>query len=264
MQLYSPQILLTILALVLLLGFLLFIVCGKKAWRYGISLALAVVVIVGFILPLILQGFDPLLVTLVASIPIIVLMIYCAEGFTLLSHLSIIVTVLSFSVTVLLIYVSVSLAHFTGIVSDTAAIVGGERGINLQKLLSAGIMLSTLGAIIEMAITQVSTVLRFFSLNPSADTKQVYQQANEVGVAHLGAIISTLFLLYAGVSLPLLIIFSASGSFTLASMAGYEPFSSEIIRMLTGMIGLVIAMPISGYTAIWWLKRQNITKAMNP
>ena len=56
---------------------------------------------------------------------------------------------------------------------------------------------------------------------------------NEVGVAHLGAIISTLFLLYAGVSLPLLIIFTAPG-ISASSILGYEPLSTEIIRMLTG------------------------------
>jgi uncharacterized membrane protein len=250
MAFYLFQISAVILALSLLLIILLFKICGRKAAMYLVSLVMAVLIIAMFILPLISRGYDPILVTLIASIPIVVLMIYCAEGFTLLSNISIVVTLFSFAITALLTYLAVYLAHFSGIVSDTASIVGGERGIDLQKLLSAGIMLSALGAIIEMVITQVATVIRFASLDP----KQIYKQSNEVGIAHLGAIISTLFLLYAGVSLPLLIIFAGPGT-SISNLFSYEPFSTEIVRMLTGMIGLVIAMPVSTSLAIWWIKR---------
>jgi uncharacterized membrane protein len=255
MAFYLFQISATILVLLLLLVILLLKICGKKAAMYLISLGLAGTIIATFILPLISRGYNPILITLVASIPITVLIIYCAEGFTLLSNISIVVTVFTFTITALLTYFSVYFAHFTGIVSDTAEVVGGQNGINLQNLLSAGIMLSALGAIIEMAITQVATVVRFVSLNKNMDVKQVYKQSNDVGVAHLGAIISTLFLLYAGVSLPLLIIFAGPGT-SVGILLGYEPFSSEIVRMLTGIIGLIIAMPVSTGFTIWWMKRK--------
>lgn len=255
MAFYSLQTSATILALSLLFIILLFKVCGKKSIRYLISLISAVIVIAVLILPLISHGYDPILVILIASIPIVILMIYFAEGFTLLSNISIVVTIFAFAITALLTYLTVYFAHFSGIVSDTASIVGGEQGIDLQRLLSAGIMLSALGAIIEMVVTQVATVLRFESLSPDMDPKQIYRQSNEVGIAHLGAIISTLFLLYAGVSLPLLIIFAGPGA-SISSLFSYEPFSSEIVRMLTGMIGLVIAMPVSTGLAIWWVKKK--------
>ena len=256
MAFYFLQISATILVLSLLLIILLFKICGKKAAMYLISLGLAVLVIALFILPLISRGYDPILITLIASIPIAVLIIYCAEGFTLLSNISIIVTIFTFAITALLSYLSVYFSHFTGIVSDTAAVVGSRDGVDLQKLLSAGIMLSALGAIIEMVITQVATVIRFEAMNPEMDRKQIYKQSNSVGIAHLGAIISTLFLLYAGVSLPLLIIFSGPG-ISVVNVLGYEPLSTEIVRILTGMIGLVIAMPISTGLAIWWVKSKN-------
>ena len=257
MGIYSSQISATILVLFFILIFLLFKVCGRKAAMYLASLGLAILVILFFILPLISHGYNPIAITFLASIPIIILMIYCAEGFTLLSNISIIVTVLSFSITALLIYISVYFAHFTGIVSDTAAIVGGESKINLQNLLTAGIMLSALGGIVEMVITQVATVIRFVSLNPELSAKQIYKQSNEVGVSHLGAITSTLFLLYAGVSLPLLMILSVPG-ISAGNILGYEPLSSEVVRMLTGIIGLIIAMPVSTGFAVWWLKRKTL------
>ena len=171
MAFYLLQTSATILALSLLFIILLFKVCGKKSIRYLISLISAVIVIAVLILPLISRGYDPILVILIASIPIVILMIYFAEGFTLLSNISIIVTIFAFAITAVLTYVAVYLAHFSGIVSDTASIVGGEQGIDLQRLLSAGIMLSALGAIIEMVVTQVATVLRFESLNPQMDSK---------------------------------------------------------------------------------------------
>jgi uncharacterized membrane protein len=254
---YAFRILMTVFALAALLAILLFKICGRKTVMYLVSLGLVVLVISSFMLPLIMRGYDPVMITLAASVPIVILVVYCAEGFTPLANLSIVVTIFSFVITALLTGLAIYFSRFTGLVSDVATTVGGIVGVDLQKLLSAGIMLSALGAIIEMSITQVATVMRFASMNPRIDKKQISRHANDVGVAHLGAIISTLFLLYAGVSLPLLIVFAGAGM-SIGNLFGYEPFSSEVVRMLTGMIGLVIAMPVSTATVVWWVKRKPI------
>ena len=135
MAIYSNQITAIILALSLLSIILLFKICGKKAATYIVSLGLAVLIIVMFILPTISRGYDPVLITLIASIPIIILMIYCAEGFTLLSNISIIVTILTFAFTALLAYFSVYFAHFSGIVSDTAEVLAGKTALISKNFL---------------------------------------------------------------------------------------------------------------------------------
>lgn len=233
---------------------LLFWVCRKKGLLSFLSLLSAVLLLLFMVIPLIDAGYDPVLVIFLASIPILAIIIYCNEGFSDLSHLSIAATIFCFLLTSCLIFFSVKFANFSGIVSDDASIAG-TSGINLQAILSAGVMLSTLGALIEMITTQVATIIGLFNAHPDIDAKDLYKKSYRIGVVHLDAIISTLFLIYAGVSLPLLIIFVGPGV-SLSNILGYEPLSTEILRILTGTIGLLISMPISTGLAVWWLKRK--------
>ncbi len=248
---------LTVFLLLAIFVVLLFIVCGKKGFRSLVSLAITVAILIAVVVPLIIHKYDPVLVTFVASIPITFLIIYLTEGFNILSHLSVLLTIFNFFIISVLIDFSISLSKFTGITSDIAATIGGQLGIDLPKLLIAAIMLGTLGALIEMVVTQVGTVIEFTNANIQADKKEIYKQSYNVGVIHLSSIINTLFLIYAGVLLPTLIIFSGTQNY-LFEMLNYEPISSEIVRMIIGTIGLVVAMPTSTFLAVQWLKRKKL------
>jgi uncharacterized membrane protein len=248
------QIELTVFLLLFISIISLLAVSGKKGLLSILSLAITILALIWIVIPLVDAGYNPALVTFISALPILSLMIYCNEGFSKLSHISIIATIFSFLIVSVLIEISVSLAHFTGIVSDLSATVGGQMGIDLPGILTAGIMIGSLGALIEMITTQVATVIELKQANPQFDDKQIYQQSYKVGVVHLSSIISTLFLIYAGASLPLLIIFATPDK-SLTNILGYEPLSSEVVRILTGTIGVILALPISTIFAVWWLKR---------
>lgn len=241
--------------LVILFLIALFIVCGKKGFRSLFSLGLTMFALIFVFTPLIVHGYDPIFVTLFLGLPVMALIVYFTEGFKILSHLSVIAVIFNFLLISGLIHIAVSAAGLTGIVSSDASFLG-LTGINLQELLIAGIMISTLGILTEMVVTQIATVIEFSRANPDADAKVIFRQAYSVGIVHLGSVINTLFLVYAGVSFPLLIIYAGSKS-SLYSALNYEPLVSEIIRTLAGTIGLIIAMPTSTLFAVWWLKKQS-------
>ncbi len=243
-----------IFLLTLVFVVLLFAVCGRKGFRSFLSLAVTVLALVWVVTPLIVHGYNPVVVTLVLALPILLLIVYLTEGFTTVSHVSVVAVALNFLLTSTLTYFAVSASHLTGIISDDASFLG-LTGINLQQLLIAGIMLGTLGILTEMVVTQVATVAEFVEASPNASRAQIYRQSYNVGIAHLGSIINTLFLVYAGVSFPLLIIYAGSSA-SLYSALNYEPLASEVIRTLCGTIGLIVAMPTSTLLATWWIKRE--------
>lgn len=70
---------------------------------------------------------------------------------------------------------------------------------------------------------------------------------------------NTLFLAYAGVSLPLLILF-VSGKSAFSSwgqVVNNEAIATEIVRTMTGSIGLILSVPIATALAVWWFKKNN-------
>ena len=240
---------LTTVVLVLAFIVLLFMVSGVKAFRLLFSLLLTIAALIWVVTPLIVAGHDPELVVFLVSIPLVIAIVYLTEGFRELSHISIIGILLSFLITVLLEHIAINAAGLTGLVSTDDSFLG-LAGINLRALLVAGIMLGTVGILTEMVVTQVATVLEFADASPTAQLRIIFEKSYNVGIAHLGSIINTLFLVYAGVSFPLLIIYVGTGS-SLYSALNYEPLVSDILRTLCGTIGLIIAMPLSTALAVW-------------
>jgi uncharacterized membrane protein len=242
-------ILLCLLGVGLLLG-----IGRRKGFRALVSLGLTVLVLTAVVIPLIVRGFDPELVILTTAVPLLAMIVYGTEGFNALSHVSVAAAALTFVLTSVLTEGAVLTARLTGLVSDeTSSVAAG--GIDIRQLLAAGIMLGTLGVLTEMAVTQVATVFELAAahLDPPAS---LVRRAHAVGMAHLGSIVTTLFLVYAGVSLPTLVLFAgAHGSLTDA--LHYEPLVEEIVRTLVGTIGLILAMPIATRLAILWISKKS-------
>ncbi len=244
--------------LAILFVVLLFLVCRKKGFRSLISLGLTVVIILKVFIPLLLKGYDPTIMTIILALPILLLVIYCTEGFNNFSHVAIAATIISFVLTSFLTWISIVVAGLSGLTSEEAAYAGGSV-VNLQGLLIAGIIIGTLGALIEMVITQVATVTELINTEVNLSKKQIFKQAYAIGVAHLNSMINTLFLIYAGVSLPILIILFGN-NYTWNKVLNFEIVTSEIIRILTSTIGLIISMPIATALAVWWLGKSGTGK----
>jgi uncharacterized membrane protein len=232
---------------------LLFAVCGTKGFRSVVSFALTIVILLLAVIPLIAKGYNPVWVVAVCAVPLVVLIVYLTEGFGAIAHISIVAIVGNFILSSALAYWAVRLAGLSGLISDESSSVGAT-GIHLPALLTAGIMLGMLGVLTEMVVTQVATAMEFHDANPESSTKHLFSQTYNVGIAHLGSIINTLFLVYAGISLPLLILFAVGGS-SVAGALNYEPLATEIIRTLIGTIGLIISMPTATALAAWWIAR---------
>jgi uncharacterized membrane protein len=242
-----------ILMLCAVMLILLFVVCGTKGFRSILSFALTIFILLLAVIPLITRGYDPVWVVACCAVPLILLIVYLTEGFGTIAHISIIAICANFIVSSIIGYWAVRLAGLSGLISDESSSVGAT-GIHLPALLTAGIMLGMLGVLTEMVVTQVATAMEFSEADTTSSVKSLYAQTYSVGIAHLGSIINTLFLVYAGISLPLLILFIGGGS-SVASALNYEPLATDIIRTLVGTIGLIIAMPTSTALAAWWMGR---------
>jgi hypothetical protein len=108
----------------------------------------------------------------------------------------------------------------------------------------AGIVVGALGVLDDVTVSQVSTVGALRRANPDLSTVQLYREAIRVGRDHVASTVNTLVLAYAGASLPLLLFFAQGNQPTGRLITG-EVISVEIVRMLVGSIGLVLAVPIT-------------------
>lgn len=229
---------------------------GIKGLRSLLALVLTFLVIIKYIIPQILSGTSPLLVTLIGSLVILLVIIYTTEGFRARSHIAVISILVSLIITILFSWVFVSLTKLTGVSSEDVLFlfnIGGQV-INFKGLLLAGIIIGALGVLDDVVISQIRTVEQIAKASDSLDKIKIFKHAYQVGVSHIASMTNTLFLAYAGVSLPLLILFiSGESAFsTWSQIINSEIIATEMVRTLTGSIGLILSVPIATLFAVWW------------
>lgn len=232
-----------------------------KGLRALIVLVFTFAIILGFIIPRILDGASPLWISILGSIVILVLSVYITEGLKRTSTIAIGSVLIALCITGVLSVWFSAISKLTGFESEDALyllnISSGE--INIQGLLLAGIIIGTLGVLDDIVVTQVELVTQLRSTNPGLTKIQIYSKAMRVGVTHMAAMVNTLFLAYAGAALPLLVLFCIKEPpfLTMSQVLNNEVVATEIVRTLVGSIGLILSVPISTLLAIRFLKKHS-------
>jgi len=244
-----------IIGFVILFALAVIVLSGKQGLRSLLSLVGSFVVIMYILVPSLLRGYPPVLMSILIATVILFLAIFLTHGFNRESLVAFTGTVTAVILTGILAYLGVELASLSGFASDEAVYLNfNTRGIlDFTGLLLGGIMIGVLGVLDDIAITQAAVVSELYHSAPELSKREVYRKAIRVGKEHAGALVNTLALAYTGVSLPLLLLFSTSDS-SISSIINQEIFATEIIRTTVGSIGLIMTVPITTLLAVYFLK----------
>lgn len=235
---------------------LVFIIAGKKGIGSVLGMLFGLFVILKFIVPLIIQGYDPLLVSITGSLMILIVAIYIAHGISRQTTSAVISTFLSLTLTGVLAFIFVKMTHLTGLGNeDSYSLQFGNTPINLEGLLLGGIIIGTLGILDDITTSQAAVIYELYKTDKKLSISELFKRGFRVGREHVASLVNTLILVYAGVSLALFILFVLNPSKQpVWVLLNYEMISEEVIRTIAGSIGLTLAVPIStfvsAYTAI--------------
>jgi len=208
-----------------------------------IGLGVSFAVLLLFIIPAILDGSPPLPVAIVGSAAIMFIVLYLTHGFTMHTSVAVLGTLASLIVTGLLGVLFTTSTSLTGFGSEEDIYVWIMNDqVDLRGLLLAGMVIGALGVLDDVTVTQSATVAEL--ARTATSRLELFRSALRVGRAHVGAVVNTLVLAYAGSSLPLLLLVSTGGQ-DLSDLLSGELIAQEIVRAVVGMIGLVAAVPIT-------------------
>lgn len=232
-----------------LLGlFLIVVLVVGRVWGALSILGLAVSFLVIFqvIIPLIIKGTNPVVAAVVGAMIIVPTTFYISHGFNKKTHVGVVATTIGLIITGVLAVYFVNATHLTGFASEEASFLQIERSgsINIRQLLLAGIIIGTLGILDDVTVGQASLVEQLKRANRNFSRKQLFKNGMKVGQDHISSMVNTLVLVYAGSALPLLLLFFDS-QHGFVDILEFELITEEIVRMLVGSIGLVLAAPLA-------------------
>ncbi|TMI76820.1 MAG: YibE/F family protein [Bacillati bacterium ANGP1] len=222
-----------------------------------VGLGITVVVLAEFVVPGILSGASPLLVSVLGALVIAVASIYLAHGFSRRTSIAVASTLITLTLSAFLAAAAVSVARLFGSGTEEAFYLqlGLLKQVNLRGLLLGGIILGAVGVLDDITTGQAAAVDEIHKANPSLPVRELYRRGRSVGTEHITSLVNTLFLAYAGASLPLFILFTINTYQPLWVTLSSEFVAEEIVRTLVGSIALILAVPITTQMAAYVLGR---------
>ena len=168
----------TILWLTLLFAVIVIIVGRMRGLSSLTGMAFSILILFKFIVPQILAGGNPLLISLLGSLLIGGVTLYIAHGLNVKSHIALASMLSSLVAVAVLSYISVHAAQLVGLGSEEAYFLqfGNTANINLQGLLLGGIILGALGVLDDITVSQVSVVFQLRDAKKDISVAELYKR----------------------------------------------------------------------------------------
>ncbi len=247
-----------ILYLVILFILLLIVIGRMKGLKSIITLSLTMIAILKILLPLMLKGMNPILITILVSVGITIFTVFIVSGINNKSIATIIGTSSGVLAAGIIAYIIGNKANLTGFSSEEAVMLMYiPQGIkfDMKGILFSGIIMGALGAVMDVGMSISSSIDEVYNANKDLTREELFSAGMNVGKDVMGTMTNTLILAYTGSSIPLLLVFMAYKT-SIQEIINLDVVATEIIRSLAGSIGLVLTIPLTALVASLLLKRK--------
>lgn len=241
---------------------LLIIVGRGKGLRSALALAISVAVIAFAVIPEIYNGASPVLSAFTAAVMIALTSLLLLNGLSEKTFAAVLSTLLGIAVSFLaylLLSAILSVSGYSSEDTELLIIVSRQTSLRLSDLLFAGILLASLGAVMDTAMS-ISSSLYEISQSEKRSAGRLFRSGMNIGRDMIGTMCQTLVLAFVGSSLSsLLVAVSYGTAFNQFLSSNY--LALEILRSLTGSFAIVATVPISAALCARIFSSGNKTKA---
>ena len=248
------------------LGLLAVIFCALVAWvgkfkglKSLVSLLFTGVCVIFLMLPLMLGGMHPVLAAIIIVFLSTFVTLWLVAGLNKKSITAIIGTLSGVLIATLIAYIFSDLAHLSGgTIQDTEALlyVSETSKLQIKGLLLAGILIASLGAVMDVAMSISSSMFELASVSSKLTTRELIRSGMNVGTDMIGTMTNTLILALAGGSLSTVILIY-SATISELQLVNLDVLGTELIQGIAGSIGIVITVPITVLIAAYMCIKKN-------
>lgn len=235
----------------LILGLFLLVtvlVGGKTGVKSILGLALTVAMLLLVFLPLLMKGWQPiptafLLCSLVAIACFVIL-----GGCSRKIACACMGTVAGMALAMLFGILAQKLLHIDGLrATDAEALLQLRQTgtpVHIRGLLVAGVIISALGAVMDVAMSVSSAIGELKAVNPELTARALWRSGMNIGRDMVGTMTNTLILAILGSS-TVLILYLYSLDLSWHQLMSSSYIGIEIISSVSSAIGVILAVPLT-------------------
>ena len=234
------------------------VVVGLVARLRGLAsllgLGFAFVMLLRFVIPGMLAGESPVLISLVGSAAIMFVVLYLAHGFSARTTTALLGTLFGLALVAVLGAVAVATGRLTGFFDENSLqLLTFDPTLDFTGLVLAGIVVAGLGVLNDVTITQASAVWQLHEVSPDLTWRELYTRGMAVGRDHIASTVYTIVFAYAGAALPLLLLFEIYERPFWTVFTGSQ-IAEPLLSALVGSIALVLAVPVTTAVGAFFAK----------
>lgn len=234
-----------LLVLVLLFVAVILAVARWRGLATVAGLVVAFPLLVLFVLPALRRGENAVLVSLVAAVLMVTVLLYVAHGPSVRTTVAWLGVLGGVLITVLLAWWVTAWAHLDGLSSqDDFALGRLTSGGGLTGIVLCGMVLAGLGLLNDVAIGQVLAVWELRAVAPELGPVRLFSRALAIGRDNMSSTFYTLIFAYVGATLPTLLLIDVYHQPLGQALIDGE-VAEQVVRILVGGIGLVLAVPLT-------------------
>lgn len=236
---------------------LILIVGGFKGFRSLSSLIINTLIFL-IIIEMYLNNFNLVSIFIVSILLFVTLSMVIVCGINKKTFSAIIASIVSTFITMLIALIVIKFDNSSGVHFEELEFLTHPP----EKLFYIELLIGTLGAIMDIAISISSSINEIFNRNPDIEKKLLIKSGIEIGKDIMGTMSNTLLFAYISGSVPIILLLLRN-QFPIYNIVG-EYLSLEIIRALVGSIGIVASIPITIFSCIVLLKNTRIGDFIKP
>ena len=250
----SKEIALAIILIAALIAF-----SKLRGVRTILSFVFAFLLIWKILIPFILKGYNPLIVSSLVLIVMTFFTLLLISGVNKRAFSAILGSVSAIIITVFLSSAATEYLGIHGSVLEQSEslLYSGFMDLDLTSLFSGVVILSAGGAIMDLSI-DVSAAM--WEVNEHAKTitrRELFKSGMEVGRAGVGTQCTTLLLAYMGSFLTVMMVYMAQST-PILNILTSKSIASEILQTVIGAISLILVTPLTCIFASFIFKKNEI------
>lgn len=253
--LYNYDRSLPILSCAVVLAAAILCIGGGKGAKAIAGLGYSLFLVVYLVLPAVFSGYSPIIMSIVCAVLSTAVTLLLLNGQSRKTYASILATTVGVFFALLLFGIMSVLLHIDGFSSSDAEgliLIQQATGLKIKEVLFAGVLISSLGAIMDVGMSIVSALYEVRHHNPVLSRKELFLSGIEIGKDMIGTMTNTLILAFTGSAFVTLLVF-VSYQVQMNQLLSSNYLSIEIAQGLCGTFGIVMTVPAASAIAACFL-----------
>ncbi|TYQ18028.1 UNVERIFIED_CONTAM: putative membrane protein [Acetivibrio alkalicellulosi] len=231
--------------------FFLLVIGRFKGLKAIITLGITCLLVIKVFIPLIIKGYDPIVLSVGICALITVISLLIIGGFNKKTGAAIIGTIGGVIIAGIITQLIGRLANLTGLGNEEAQMlmsIPQSTNMDFRGLLFSGIIIGALGAVMDVGMSISSAMNEIEETSPTIRRTTLIGAGMNIGRDVMATMSNTLILAYAGSSLHMILLL-VMHDISFVEIINSDMIACEVVRSLAGSIGLIFTIPITAITA---------------